>query len=57
MTKEERGLPSEKEDSDGDGVPDSDDMCGGTRPGVEVDKLGCATRTGSDRPAPEQTGT
>jgi OOP family OmpA-OmpF porin len=57
MTEEERRLPSDEQDSDGDGVPDSADMCGGTSPGAEVDKFGCATRTGSDRVNEDQVGT
>jgi hypothetical protein len=30
-------------DSDGDGVSDDKDMCGGTPAGKPVDKFGCAT--------------
>lgn len=31
-------------DSDGDGVPDADDLCPGTPPGVPVDGAGCANK-------------
>lgn len=57
MTDQERKLPSQEDDSDGDGVIDWDDMCGGTKPGVEVDKFGCALKTGSDRADHDETGT
>lgn len=31
-------------DSDGDGVPDADDLCPGTPPGTPVDSAGCAVK-------------
>ncbi len=35
-------------DSDGDGVPDDDDECPGTPPGIEVDAVGCAGDSDGD---------
>ncbi|MDP6925335.1 MAG: OmpA family protein [Candidatus Scalindua sp.] len=35
-------------DSDGDGVPDEEDECPGTPPGIEVDAVGCAGDSDGD---------
>ncbi len=35
-------------DSDGDGVPDDEDECPGTPPGIEVDAVGCAGDSDGD---------
>jgi len=35
-------------DSDGDGVPDADDACPGTKPGLEVDETGCPVDADAD---------
>ncbi|MCP4298740.1 MAG: OmpA family protein, partial [Proteobacteria bacterium] len=35
-------------DSDGDGVPDDEDACSGTPPGVQVDTSGCAVDSDGD---------